>query len=93
MGLEQSVIDGGKARDLLENPLVKNAFSRVSEYLEKQALACNPDDAAMTQRVVVSKQIFQAIKREIERVIEDGEIARIRIEEIEAKKGIRKFIR
>lgn len=79
------------ARQLLENALFKEAFDKVGEYLEMQALNCEPDNKERAQRIVMSKQLLLAIKREIQRVVEDGEIAEI--EALEKRKGIKKFLR
>lgn len=81
------------AKHLLDNKLFKAAFAGVSEYLEAQALGCNPDDAAKAQRIVIAKQILAGIKREIERVVEDGVVAEIQLNEIEQKKKLFKFYR
>lgn len=81
------------AKHLLGNKLFKSAFEGVAEYLEAQALGCNPDDSAKAQRIVIAKQILAGIKREIERVVEDGVVAEIQINEIEKKKKLFKFYR
>ena len=81
------------AKHLLDNKLFKAAFTGVSEYLEAQALGCSPDDAAKAQRIVIAKQILAGIKREIERVVEDGVVAEIQLNEIEQKKKLFKFYR
>ena len=85
---EQRAIRGNQARDLLDNPLLKDAFEAVDRYLDNQALACNPDDRDQAQRVILSKQIFQALRREIVRIVEDGQIATVRLREVERKRGL-----
>lgn len=81
------------ARQLLENAMFKEAFEAVDEYLNAAALACNPDDAEKARRIVISKQILAAVKREIARVVEDGAVAEIQIQEIEKQRKLRLFRR
>lgn len=90
---ESKRIRGEEARQLLENKLLKGAFSAVDEYLNSAALSCPPDDKDKAQRIILSKQILAAIQREIRRVIDDGEIAKVQLAEIEHRKGIRKLFR
>lgn len=93
MNHEERRISGAEARQLLENKHLKEAFAAVDEYLNSQALACSPDDATKAQRIVISKQLLAAIKREIERKVQDGDVAEIQIQEIEQRRGLRRFIR
>lgn len=85
---ESRRIRGNDARQLLDNQLLKDAFAAVGEYVDNQALSCPPDDAARAQRIVISKQLLAAIKREMVRVIEDGDIAEVQIHELEQKRGL-----
>lgn len=90
---ESRRIRGNDARHLLDNQLLKEAFAAVGEYVDNQALSCPPDDAARAQRIVISKQLLAAIRREIVRVVEDGEVAEVQISELEKARGLRRFIR
>jgi hypothetical protein len=90
---EDRRIRGNDARHLLDNALLKEAFAAVGEYIDSQALSCQPDDAARAQRIVISKQLLAAIKREIVRVIEDGDVAEVQIDLIEKARGLRRFVR
>lgn len=81
------------AKQLLDNKLFKEAFSKVGEYLESAALSCDPDNPAKTQRIVISKQLLAAIQREITRIIKDGEIAEIQLREIENRGLLSRFRR
>lgn len=74
------------AKQLLENKLFKMAFENMSNSLDAQALACNPDDKDKAQRVVIAKQILAGIRREIERIVEDGVMADFQLQEIEQKR-------
>lgn len=90
---EERRIHGQDARSLLDNSLFKRAFSAVDTYLDQQALACPPDDGVMAQRIILSKQLLAAIRREVERVVQDGEIASVQITELERKRGLSRFMR
>ena len=77
------------AKQLLENPLFVEAFGKVEDYLRLSALGCDPDDAGKAQRIVITQQLLQAVKREITRVVQDGNVAQIELNEIEKKKRFR----
>jgi hypothetical protein len=93
MDPEQRRIIGNEAKQVLENKHLKEAFEAVDTYLNQVALACDPDNKDKASRIIISKQLLAAIKRELERKIEDGEIADIEINELERKKGLLRFIR
>lgn len=81
------------AKALLDNKIFRAAFAGVADYIDAQALGCDPDNAAKAQRIIIAKQILAGIKREIERVVEDGVVAEIQIAEVEQRKKLFKFIR
>jgi hypothetical protein len=81
------------ARQLLENPLFQYAFSSVGEHLEGVALSCNPDDKDKAARIITSKQLLAALKREVEALVEDGDMAEIELAELEARKKPLRFSR
>jgi hypothetical protein len=90
---EERRFRGQDAKQLLDNKLFKEAFAAVDEYLNQAALSCSPDDATKAQRIVISKQLLQAVKREVVRQVEDGVVADVQINELEQRRGLRKFIR
>lgn len=81
------------AKALLDNEMFKFAFASMGEYLEARALSCDPDNKDATQRVVLAKQILAGVKREIERIVEDGTVADIQLAEIEQRKRLFRFAR
>lgn len=85
MSPEEARIRANEAKQLLENPLLVSAFEAVAGYLEAKTLGCDPDNKDAAQRLILSKQILAAIKREIERVIENGVVAEIQIAQLERK--------
>jgi hypothetical protein len=91
--LETRRIRAREAKQLLDNPLLKEAFAAVAAHIEDQAQSCPLDDQVRAQRIILSKQLMQTLKRQIERRIEDGEVAEIQIAEIEKQRGLRIFRR
>ena len=81
------------AKQLLENPMLQEAFTAVEKHLSDAELMCDPDNAAKALRIVISKQLLAAIKREITRVIQDGSVAEVQMQEIETKKRFSVFKR
>ena len=90
---ESRRIRGREAKQLMENPLLKDAFAAVGAYIDEQALSCKLEDKDRAQMIIASKRLLESIKREIMRKIEDGEIAEIQIAEIEEKRRLRLFRR
>jgi len=86
MTLEKDRIIGNDAKQLLENPLLKDAFAAVDGYLNDKALSCDPDNKEMAQRIILSKQLLVGIRREIERKIDDGMVAEVQINELEKRR-------
>ncbi len=92
MSLEAERYKGLDAKALLDNPLLKEAFFRVETYINAQAASCDPDDKERSARIIVSMQLIKGVKREIERMIENGAMANVHIAQIEEKKE-KKFYR
>lgn len=93
MSLEQDIIRGADAQALLENPVLKQAFERVEQYVDDQAYSCDPNDKERAAHIITAKQLVRAVQREIMRVVEDGEVAKIQIAEIEKRSRMRVFMR
>lgn len=85
---EQRRIRGADAQALLDNPMLRDAFAAVAEHLEQQAQSCDQDNAEKARRIIIAKQILSGIKREIERVVKDGEVAQIELSEIEQRRRL-----
>src|SRR4051812_18563458 len=90
---EQRRIIGAEARQLLDNRHFKEALESIDGYLVDQAKACDPDNKDKTQRVVIAIQLMEAIKREIIRKIEDGDMAQVEMQELERRNRPVKFLR
>lgn len=79
-------LTGEDARQVLDSPAYKAAFVRMSEVLEGKALACDPDNKEQAQRVVMAKQILAGIHRELNKLVEFGQVADIQLNEIEKRR-------
>lgn len=90
---ENRVFRSNDAEQLLANPLLRDAFKKVDQYIDQVALSCDPDDKNRAQRVILSKQLLASIIRQIERVIEDGEVAKVEIQELKKRSMLRVFQR
>lgn len=76
------------AKQLLENQLFIEAFEAVAGHLDMAALTCDPDNPAKAQRIIISQQLLAAVKREITRIVQDGNVAEIQLAEIENRKSL-----
>jgi hypothetical protein len=86
---EDRAIRAAEAAQLLDNRHFKEAFASVAEQLEQQALACDPDNKDMAQRIIIAKKLLASVKSAIERTVVDGEFAKHEIEGIEKRRGLR----
>lgn len=90
---EQRRVVGHEARQLLENSHFRDAFDSVEASLIDVAKFCDPDNKEKAARVVISMQLLEAVKREIIRKVEDGEMAEFQMNELEQSKRLRVFQR
>lgn len=90
---EQRRIVGEEAKQALQNRHWNEAFNAVEGYLIEKAKACDPTKAGHAENIVISLQLLEAIKREIVRKIEDGEMAVVEIRELEQRKRPLRFVR
>lgn len=93
MSPEERRVIGAEAKQALENKHWKEAFAAVEDYLVENAKACDPDNKEKAARIVISMQLLEAIRRELIRKIEDGEMASVEIEKIENARRPLRFIR
>ena len=93
MTTEDRIFRATDARQLLENQLFVEAFAAVANHLNMAALSCEPDNKDKAQRIIISQQLLAAVKREITRIVQDGEVAQVQIAELEKKRGLAIFRR
>lgn len=91
--MRSAIIKGEDAKNLMNNKLLQEAFAAVAEHLEAQALSCDPDNKDKASRIVIAKQLLAGIKREIARVIDDGYVAKVQLEEIEKRSMLKTVFR
>jgi hypothetical protein len=85
---EDRAIRAAEAAQLLDNRHFREAFASVAEQLEQQALACDPDNKDMAQRIIIAKKLLASVKSAIERTVVDGEFAKHEIAGIQKRSKI-----
>lgn len=81
------------ARQLLENEMFVEAFDAVEKHLHMQAIGCDSDNAQKALRIVISQQLLAGVKREIQRIVNDGVVAEVQLSELEQKRKFAMFRR
>lgn len=90
---QQRRIIGAEAEQSLRDKHWNAAFEDVNAYLDQVALSCDPDNKEKAQRIILSKQLLQSVRGALVAKIEDGEMAKIEIEQLEARDRLRVFRR
>lgn len=90
---QQRRIIGAEAEQSLRDKHWNAAFEEVNDYLDQVALSCDPDNKEKAQCIVLSKQLLQSIRGCLVRKIEDGELAKIEIEQLQERSKLRRFVR
>lgn len=90
---EDRIFRATDAKQLLENPLFVEAFAAVANHLQMAAMSCEPDNQVKAQRVIISIQLLASIKREITRIVQDGAVAQVQLNELENKRKFAIFRR
>lgn len=86
-------IVGVEAQQLLDNKHFRQAWDALQGYLIEKAKACDTNAKGHAENVVISMQLLEALKREFIRKVEDGEMAKIEIEQLEQRGGLRRLVR
>ena len=81
------------ARHLLEHPMFIEAWDAVEKNLSMQAMTCDSDNAQKALRIVISQQLLAGVKREITRIVQDGVVAEVQLNELEQKRKFALFRR
>lgn len=93
MSLEDRTIRAADAKQLLEHPMFVEAWDAVEKHLNMQALTCDSDNAQKALRIVISQQLLAGVKREIQRIVNDGVVAEVQLSELEQKRRFSVFKR
>lgn len=92
--LNSDIFSASDAKQLVENPVWKKIWIGVNAAIDAKSLACDTahdkDGAADIIRV---KQLIRGLEREVQRVIDAGTIAELRIDELEKKGQVKEFRR
>lgn len=96
MTLQDERIQGAEAKEFLNSRTYKKIMQALKNNVDSQSLIANPDNKEHCQRIIIARQILAGIEREIESIIQYGEVAEIEIKEIESNKftdKVRRIIR
>jgi len=74
--LEDSVFKAASAQSLLDNPILKEAFSKVRAYLDDKEIEVKTTDTESCKDIIRTKQILSYLESAIYTMINDGKIAR-----------------
>jgi hypothetical protein len=92
MDAEQRSIVSAQAKQSLEDPHWRDAFRDVESYIVDKLKGCDTGSKEGQERAanaVNCLQMLEALKRELYRKVEDGEMARVEIRELEKRRGLR----
>jgi len=74
------------ARQILDNPLFKEAFAALDADLARQRQAVKITDTELHTKLIVCEQVLSRFRDVLTRAIQDGDVAQMRIE-LENKKN------
>jgi hypothetical protein len=75
------------AKQLLANPAWVAAWKAMHAHLEARELSCNTaTDKESATDIIRCKQLLRGLQREVTRIIENGEVAEILMDELDKKK-------
>lgn len=74
------------ARQILDNPLFKDAFGAIESDLARQRQVVKLTDTELHTRLIVCEQLLARFREVLTRAIEDGHIAQVKID-LENKKN------
>jgi hypothetical protein len=86
--LHSRSIKAAEVRQFLEGSLCREMFGEVSDYLETKALACDTKDHERAADILRCKQLLAQMRRALERMVEDGEVASFQMEQLEKRRGL-----
>jgi len=87
MSLESEKLHGQRAKELLDNPVWEEIWAGMDKYLNTRMMGCNTaKDPEQAADIVRCKQLLVGIRREAVKIAENGQVAEIRMSEIEQSK-------
>lgn len=79
--LDQEVIDGEKARQLLSNDVFKQAWAHAENSIIAQMADVKMRDTEMHTRLILALQVLASVRRHIETVMDTGRLADLQLRE------------
>jgi hypothetical protein len=79
--LDKEVIDGEKARQLLNNEVFKAAWENAENSIISQMAEVKMRDTEMHTRLILALQILNNVRRHIETTMETGQLAEFSLKE------------
>lgn len=93
MNVEQERIRGEEAKQLLSNPILKDAWTSVEQQILDQMKQVKPSDERMHTRLIDAYKILHTVRGHIERRIQTGKLAEFEIEQSKWKQRLKRFTR
>lgn len=82
---EEKILRGQEAQQLLNNPLLREAFEKIRERLEERRLHAKPTELELCADAIRVEQLLRALEREIRNYVDTGKMADF---ELGRKKGL-----
>lgn len=88
MNVHQTLIDGERARQLLEDETLTAIFEKVKEHYLDGWQATLPDDVEGRERLYIAIQVLEHVRAHIRVVAEAGQLAKAQVERLKTRRGI-----
>jgi len=79
--LEQERIDGERAKQILDNPVFRQAWKSAEDSIHAQMAEVGMRDTDMHTRLILAKQILGHVQKHIETVMDTGIMADMQLQE------------
>lgn len=81
MEIKDEILRGQDAKRILNEPLYQEAFLLVKDGIVNAMSSSPMGDAETHNRLVISLQVLEQIKRQLQQVMETGQMAEIQVKE------------
>lgn len=78
---EDEVVRAGQAREVLENPMFREAVAFIEEGLKSQRRAIPLRETEMHTKLIVTEQLWENLKDWLEQTAQTGQLAQLQIAE------------
>lgn len=76
---EEATRRADQARQITDNPLMREALEALHESLRRQRLAVKPTDTDGHTKLILAEQVLGQFEQYLQRVIRDGESAQMQL--------------